>query len=119
MTENEQTQLSAAEMLQQVVTEEREKRIAAENYAQALVEEFTACNDFEEVRQKFRDRIREFAPQALINIIRLANGAESESVQANLNKWVLDWAMNDKITGGDSELQNLLKAIKKEPTEVA
>lgn len=97
--------------LQQVLAEEREKRVAAEEYAKALVEEFTACSDFEEVRQKFRDKIKEIAPQALINIVRLANTAESESVQANLNKWILEWAMSDRIDGTSSDLNNLLKKL--------
>lgn len=113
MTDNTKIQNGAAASLQQIIEQEREKRIEAENFAKALVEEFTSCNDFDEVRQKFREKIRDVAPRALINIVDLADNAESESVKASMNKWILEWAMSDKIDGGDSELKNLLKGLEK------
>lgn len=114
MTDNEKASNTAASLLQQTLDEERAKRVKAENYAQALVEEFTSCSDFDEVRKTFRDKVKEFAPQALINIVTLANGAESESVRANLNKWIIEWAMSDKIEGGDGELRQFLKGLQKQ-----
>lgn len=104
-------QKSAATQLQQVVAEQENKLKEQEKYMKALVEEFTSTSDFEEVRQKFREKLKEFAPAALINIINLANNAESESVRANLNKWVLDWAMSDKIENTGSDLAKLLKDL--------
>lgn len=110
------TQTNAALSLQQIVEEERSKRIEAENMAQALIEEFSSCSDFDDVRKIFRDKIKEFAPAALINIMSLANSAESESVRASLNKWVVEWAMSDKIDNAGSELGDLLKKLQNQPT---
>ncbi len=116
MTENEQVSKNAAVDLNQIVEEERAKRVQAENYAKALVAEFASCNDFDEVRQKFRDEIKNIAPQALTNIVNMANYAESESVRASLNKWILEWAMSDKIDGSDNELKTFLQSIKSAPS---
>lgn len=115
MTDQEKSAL-AANTLQEIVNEERRKRVEAENFAKALQEEFASCNEFDDVRKLFREKIKEFAPQALINIVSMANGAESESVRASLNKWVLEWAMSDKIDGSNDEISNLLKALKKDPS---
>lgn len=109
------TQNNAAANLQAIIEEERQKRVDAENMMQALIQEFSSCSDFDDVRQKFRDKIKEFAPAALVNIIRLANTAESESVQANLNKWILEWAMSDKIDGTQGEIANLIKQLQSQP----
>lgn len=109
-------QNEAATNLQAIIEEERQKRIDAENMSQALIEEFRSCNDFDDVRTLFKDKVREIAPQALINITMLMNTAESESVKANLNKWVLEWAMSDKIDGSGSEISKLIDQLKKNPT---
>lgn len=106
---------NAAVSLQAIIEEERSKRVAAENMAQSLVEEFTSCNDFDEVRNTFRDKIKEIAPMAIVNIVNLMNTADSESVRASLNKWVLEWAMSEKIDGSDSELRAFMKSLAKEP----
>lgn len=116
---NAQVATSAAIDLQQIIEEERTKRIEAENYTKALIEEFTSCNGFEEVRNKFREKIKEHAPAALVNIVNLANNAESESVRANLNKWILDWAMSDKIDNSGSELNGLLNELRKQPASTS
>ena len=113
MTEEPDVSKNAAVSLQAIIEEERDKRVAAENLAQSLVEEFTSCNDFDDVRNKFRDKIKEIAPFALVNIVNMMNNADSESVRANLNKWVLEWAMNDKIDTNGNELQALLKGLSK------
>lgn len=114
---------NAAVNLQKIVEQERAKRIQAEEMSKALVEEFTGCNDFDDVRQKFKEKIKEIAPQALINVVELMNTAESESVRSSLNKWVLEWTMNDKIDGTKDDIANLLKELGKdknatEPTNV-
>jgi hypothetical protein len=102
--------------LQAIIEDERQKRIDAENMSKALIEEFRSCSDFDDVRTKFKEKIREIAPQALINITNLMTTAESESVRANLNKWVLEWAMSDKIDGSGSEISKLIDQLKKNPT---
>lgn len=107
-------QKKAANLLQQIVEEQQAKIDEQEQYMKALVEEFTSCSDFDDVRKKFREEIKRFAPAALVNIINLSNNAESESVRANLNKWVLEWAMSDKIDTQGSELAGLLKELKGE-----
>lgn len=116
MSEQPTTSVSSVAALQAILEEEKQRRIDAENMAQALVEEFRTCGDFEEVRTKFRDKVKEFAPAALINIINMANGAESESVRASLNKWIIEWAMSDKIDNPGGELAGLLNKLKKQPT---
>ena len=115
MDENTNVSANAAVSLQAIIEEERTKRVEAENLAQSLVEEFTSCNDFDEVRNTFRDKIKELAPMAIVNIVQLMNNADSESVRANLNKWVLEWAMSEKIDGSDSELKTFLKDLQKQP----
>lgn len=111
------TSQNAAISLQQVVDEQQRKLKEQQDYIQALVEEFTNCDDFEDVRIKFRDEIKKFAPTALVNIINLANNAESESVQASLNKWIVEWVMSDKIDATGSELTKLLKGISKQDAQ--
>lgn len=102
----------AAINLQQVVDEERAKRAEAESYAKALIEEFANVNDFDEARSAFKNKLKDYAPKAIINIIGLAEGAESESVRAGLNKWILDWVMSDKVDGSNEDLSKLLKELK-------
>lgn len=111
------TQHNAAVSLQQVVDEQQQKLKEKEDYIKALVEEFTQCSDLDEARATFRNKIKEFAPQALVNIINLAMTAESESVRASLNKWVLDWTMSDKIDSSGSELTTLLNQLKAKPAQ--
>lgn len=110
-------QKRAANLLQQVVDEQQAKIEEQDKYMKALVEEFSSCGDFDDVRKKFREEIKKFAPAALVNIMNMANNAESESVRANLNKWVLEWAMSDKIDTQGSELAGLLKELKTKPDE--
>lgn len=109
------TSTNAALNLQAIIDQERKRADDAEKLAKSLVEEFTSCSDFDDVRQKFREKIKDIAPQALVNIVTLMNGAESESVRANLNKWVLEWAMSDKIDASGSELAQLLKGLQATP----
>lgn len=117
MSEDQHISKKAAESLQDILDDERKRREEAEKNLKALVEEFTSCNDFDDVRKKFREKVAEIAPVALTNIIQLMNNAESESVRAGLNKWVLEWAMSEKIEGKDSDLQKFLKELQpKEPT---
>jgi uncharacterized coiled-coil protein SlyX len=110
---DENRQKAAATNLQQIVADQQAKIEEQQKYMEALVSEFSECRDLEAVRTKFRDKVTEFAPAALVNIISLANNAESESVRGSLNKWIIEWAMNDKIDGQASELKKLLEGITK------
>lgn len=105
---------SAAINLQAIIDEERRKRQELEDANKALIEEFTSCNDFDDIRKLFKEKLKEVAPTAILNIVRLANYADSESVQANLNKWILEWVMSDKIDGSTSEIATLLKDLQKQ-----
>lgn len=103
--------------LQAIIDDERKKRESAERMAQAVIEEFSNCHDFDDFRDTFRKQLKVFAPDALINIITMAADINvSDSTRAGLNKWIVEWAMSDKIDGSGSELKDLLTTLKKSPT---
>lgn len=109
----------AVASLQAVLEEERQRRKEAEANTKALIEEFTSCNDFDEVRKKFKERIKDFAPQALSEMMSLCTTAESESVRASMCKWFVEWAMSDKLDSSSNEIGDLLKQLKRQPTSAS
>lgn len=102
--------------------EQYEKQLEVEllelaNYRKALEEEFSTKNlDDPETAAAAKAHVLETVPDAATQLKWLIRHAESESIRANLSKWVLDLAMQAAKKGeGDDALSTLLSELQKKP----
>jgi hypothetical protein len=83
-----------------------------------FTEEFAGVDsDDPVVANKARAQVIELVPKAAVSISTLILHAESETVRANLSKWVFEVAMKAANEGGtDSELVKLFEELRAKDT---